>query len=174
MAPFRSIRCQLAARNPGLTNPSNTIGFRMTRSCPGRESLPCEHSFTYLLVGLLLACPLLCRATDDGCCADDEVPDRSKGDEHAPGSSDGSTSCICGGAIKAAENRIHAPSAESLSPSDGPLLPDCILPHDFSPTLRHGSWRITARGTPAGEAPGPSTPSSSTSAADIPPAGMPG
>jgi hypothetical protein len=92
--------------------------------------------FTHLLVGLLLACPHLCRATDDACCADHELTSRTPDEHHAPAPAGDAASCICGGAIKAAENRIHGPGPEGRWPSPGPFLFDCIPSRHFSLNAR--------------------------------------
>jgi hypothetical protein len=92
---------------------------------------------TYLLVGLLLACPVLCRASDDGCCADQEATSGPTDEHRAPPPSDEAASCICGGAVKAADHRTQGPGPYSLSQSPSPFLSDCIWPHPFSLALRH-------------------------------------
>ena len=92
--------------------------------------------FTYLLAGLLLACPFVCKATDDGCCAEEEVAGGPAPERNVPVSSDGSTSCICGGAINATDNRIHGSGPDRVSPSDHSFLFDCIPLHLSSLTLQ--------------------------------------
>ncbi len=136
--------------------------------CPAASPLRCEHSSPYFLVGLLLACPVLCRATDDGCCADHEVTSGTPDEHHTPAPSDDAASCICGGAIKATDNRIHG-SRSGKPFTDTRHAPfrrpsGCIIPRSPCGTAvaDHRPRK------PAGEAPGVSTPSSSTSAADIP------
>jgi hypothetical protein len=86
--------------------------------------------FTSFLVGLLLACPVLCRATGDGCCAGHEPMSGSPEENHSPAPSDDAANCICGGAVKASENRVHGPGLGSLPPTHGTT-------HSDSPWLDH-------------------------------------
>jgi hypothetical protein len=102
--------------------------------------------FTYFMVSVLLACPHFCRATDDGCCAIGEAPNDFEGEKQPPVSCDDSASCICGGAIKAADHLNNDLGSTSPSPSPGPFLAGCILPHHFSLALR-----IARRGAPPQE-----------------------
>ena len=110
--------------------------------------------FTYFLVGLLLACPGLCRATDDGCCADDELTSETPDEPHTPAPSDDAASCICGGAVNATDLRVHGSGPGSPSPVADTLLSDSLwLLHppltlrqsrDGSPPDEVG-WRGTRR-----------------------------
>jgi hypothetical protein len=93
--------------------------------------------FTYSLVGLLLACPALCRATDDGCCADHEVTSGTPNKHHTPAPSDDAANCICGGAIKATDNRVHGHDPGSLSPAPDTTLSDSLWLHYSQLTLPH-------------------------------------
>ena len=85
--------------------------------------------FTYFLVGLLLACPALCRATDDGCCAVHEVKSGTPDEHHTPAPSDDAASCICGGAVKATDNRVHGHGPGCLSPAPDTTLSDSLWLH---------------------------------------------
>jgi hypothetical protein len=85
--------------------------------------------FTLILVLLLLACPSLCRATADSCCADREVTSGTPDDDHAPAPSDEAANCICGGAVKAADNRVHGQRPECLSPPPDTTLSDRLWLH---------------------------------------------
>ena len=105
--------------------------------------------FTYFLVGLLLACPVLCRATDDGCCADHEVQTferptstalrplpTTRRPAFAAGRSKRPITAIHGSRCREAFHRQPARS-----------FPTAFWPHHSSPTLRHRPWRNTARGS---------------------------
>jgi hypothetical protein len=62
------------------------------------------------LAGLLLACPLLCRAAESGCCHESlGAAGESQEDSHAPPSCpDDAVSCICAGATQADDCRAAA------------------------------------------------------------------
>ena len=79
---------------------------------------------TFFLVWLLLACPVLCRATEEGCCADHEMTSGTSDEDHAPAPSDDASSCICGGAIKAPNLRVHGHGPGALLPAPDSFISD--------------------------------------------------
>ncbi|MGA7498312.1 MAG: hypothetical protein WBX00_16410 [Isosphaeraceae bacterium] len=93
--------------------------------------------FTYFLIGLLLACPVLCRATDGGCCADQKATSEMPDEHRTPAPSDDAASCICGGAVNATDHRIHGSGPGSLSLAADTLLSDSLWLHHSALTLRH-------------------------------------
>src|SRR4051812_45671888 len=103
--------------------------------------------FNDLLVGLILACPILCRATDDGCCADLEVTSGTPDEHHTPAPSNDAKGCICGGAIKAADDRDHGFGPGGLSPAPG--TPHLVGLWRHHPSLASPHAR---GGSPPGEA----------------------
>jgi hypothetical protein len=100
-----------------------------------------------LLVGLLTACPLLCRAAETGCSADHgRGAGESKGERPAPACPDDGVCCVCAGAVHAAESRVPAPVLGDLNP-----------PWDLPPATAFGrlsldrfASRTTCKGTPSG------------------------
>lgn len=65
----------------------------------------------FLLVGILSACPLLCRAAEAGCCLDRDQED-GRGIPDIPAScSDDGVSCITAGAIQADQLSLPVPDA---------------------------------------------------------------
>ena len=99
---------------------------------------------TFFLVGLLLACPALCRATEGGCCAERGLASGDTDGHHAPVPSDDTASCICRGAIKAPHLRAHG--QDSGSPLSVPVA---FLPDDLTPTLRSLADAYRTGGPPA-------------------------
>jgi hypothetical protein len=91
--------------------------------------------FTSLLVCVLLACPILCRASEDGCCADHEVTSGPIDEHHAPAPSNDSANCICGGAIKSPDSQVHGPDLGTISPPSHTTFLDDLCLHE-SPLIR--------------------------------------
>jgi hypothetical protein len=84
----------------------------------------------YLLVSLLLACPVLCRANEDGCCAVHEVTSGPFDEHHAPAPSDDAANCICGGAIKAPDSQVRGPDLRTISPTFHTTFLDGLCLHE--------------------------------------------
>jgi hypothetical protein len=101
---------------------------------------------TFFLVWLLVACPALCRATADGCCADHEVASGTSDEHHAPAPSDEAANCICGGAIKAPSLRVHGHDSGSPFPAPDPLISDSL------PSTRSLVEQLARSGTRPGPA----------------------
>jgi hypothetical protein len=105
------------------------------------------------LVWILLACPVLCRATDEGCCADQEMTTETSDEHQTPAPSDDATSCICGGAIKVPNLRVHGHGPGVLLPATDTLASDSLpsptslieqlARSDMSPEFDH--WRGSGR-----------------------------
>jgi hypothetical protein len=82
------------------------------------------------LIGILLACPLLCKAEGPGCCADSGVATgthHDDSDEPSRSQSD-AVSCICAGAIKDLNpSGQHLDLTPTLQPLDSFFLPTDFL-----------------------------------------------
>src|SRR5262245_36191906 len=98
---------------------------------------------TLFLVWLILDCPVLCRATDEGCCADGEATAEDSDEPLAPAPDD-APNCICGGAIKAPSLRVHGHDSESFFPAPDTLNRASLDQTDFSL-----SKTLARDGTPA-------------------------
>jgi hypothetical protein len=89
---------------------------------------------TTLLICLLVACPLFCRAAETGCSH--ELSEASSGppdDSHIPPSCpDDGVCCICAGATQTGDVRAADLASSELPPSlDGRFLPLLPAPHIF-------------------------------------------
>ena len=103
---------------------------------------------TTFLAVLILACPLLCRATSDECCTDHEAKGSSSDEPHAPAPSSDGASCMCGGALEEAKLRSLNDPDRSISPVDALIL----LPASIKGIL--AKYQFAADGAPPSRNPG--------------------
>jgi hypothetical protein len=80
---------------------------------------------------------MLCRATDDGCCAGNEATSGTPDEQRTPTPSNDAANCICGGAIKATDNRVQGHGSGSLSPTPDMPLSDSFWLYHSPLTLQH-------------------------------------
>jgi hypothetical protein len=104
------------------------------------------------LVGLLLACPFLCRADEVGCCANrhEETEAPCDDSKSPPPSANDPVSCICAGAIKGPNSRLPELGKAGLDLVPTLSLPstDFLFPAILYPS-RDGAPPGTARVGPA-------------------------
>ncbi|MFO0892530.1 MAG: hypothetical protein U0790_25725 [Isosphaeraceae bacterium] len=103
---------------------------------------------SFLLVGLLMVCPQLCRAVPLACCADccEETGTPDDDSKTPPASDNEPVSCICAGAIKDSGRLIPSDEAAPRSGGAPPFLVATQL--DLSHLVEHA-----ADGEPPGRAP---------------------
>jgi len=85
--------------------------------------------FVFLLVGILSACPLLCRAAEGACCADQSEEDGRRVPDLPSSCPDDGVSCITAGAIHADQVPLPVPDAVGRPVADlWSLAPLYLLP----------------------------------------------
>ena len=114
----------------------------MTFSC-GRDTV--RTFVTMLLIGLILACPVLCGAAETGHATHRQHaaagPPNSPAPAHCPENSD---DCICRGAVQSSDVRVPA-----TDPISSPLpLHGLVGILDHAPA--HSLAHLTSDGTPTG------------------------
>jgi hypothetical protein len=106
-----------------------------------------QRLVSFLLVGLLLACPYLCRADELVCCADhcEETQAPADDSQVPPLPANDPVSCICAGAVKDTTARVPAFDLAGLD-----LPPDL---HFIATTLPiPQTWQLARDGAPPGRA----------------------
>jgi hypothetical protein len=90
-----------------------------------------QNFFTFVMVCVLLLCPLMCRAEGDACCQDEaQTTDRCHEESELPANAPSDCgSCICDGALKQTVSDEDS-TASTLRPVPS-LLPGLIRPDSF-------------------------------------------